>query len=182
MSTRTGRSPEQNEGSARRRIAPPLFIGLAIVLLLACSLPACTCLTVTNARTEKTLLTLPIAPGEAFYLRYTHSVNLSDVTDGMEWTGETLMTRSSLFKAYGVGMPVLADGIGTHFENTPDGFLITGIDRPEENILLLLQEVPNNRLLYRGRELNLVDRFGSGTLLRIDVRRVSLLTALLCHE
>lgn len=178
---RTGISPEQIEGSARKRNAPLLFISaLAVTLLLLLLLPVCTRLTLADARTGKTLLALPISPGEDFYLRYTHSVNLSDVTDGMEWTGKTLMVRSTRFTSFGVGMPVLADGIGSHFENTPDGFFITGIDRPEERILLLLQEVPNNRLLYRGQEVNLLTRYGDGTLLRIEVRPVSLLTALLC--
>ena len=182
MPTRTGISPERNKGSARSRLAPLLRIGLVILILSIWYLPIREQLTVFDERTGRMLLTLPIAAGEEFYLRYTHSVNLSDVTDGIEWTGDTLMVRSTLFKSYGVGMPVLADGIGTHFENTPDGFLITGIDRPEPGILLLLQEVPNNRLLYRGREINLLDRFGSGTLIRIHVCPVSIMQTLLYKE
>lgn len=170
---------QHNEGSAGKRLAPLLCAAVVAVLLALSLLPVCTRLTVSDARTGRPLLCLPIEPGEAFYLRYTHSVNLTDVTDGMEWTGETLMVRSSLFKSYGVGMPVLADGIGTDFQNTPDGFLITGIDRQERRILLLTQETPNNRLLYRGREINLFERYGEGALLSIEVRGVSVWTALL---
>ena len=182
MPKRTGQSPEQAEGSARIRIAPLLLIAVALVLLLAAALPLVPALAVSDARTGRPLLALPIEKGEAFYLRYTHSVNLSDVTDGMEWNGETIMVRSTLFKAYGVGMPVLADGIGNAFANTPDGFLITGIDRPESEILLLTQEVPNNRLLYRDREINLLSRCGSGTLLRIRVICASFLFLMLYRE
>lgn len=182
MPTRTGLSPEKNKGSVRGRLAPLLRISLVILILSFWYLPIREQLTVFDERTGRMLLTLPIEPGETFYLRYTHSVNLSDVTDGMEWTGEAIMVRSTLFKSFGVGMPVLTDGIGTHFENTPDGFLITGIDRPEPGILLLLQEVPNNRLLYRDHEINLLERFGSGTLIRICVCPVSIFQTLYYKE
>ena len=130
-------------------------------------------LVVSNERTGETLLTRPISHNESFQLRYTHSVNLSDVTDTIEWTGEQLVCRSTLFTAFGAGIPVLADGIGTAFTQTDEGFLITGIDKPETRILVMLQTVPNHRLLLRGEEISLLRRYGSGTLLRLAVRRCS---------
>lgn len=124
-------------------------------------------------------MTLPIGKGEAFRLRYTHSVNLSDVTDTIEWTGEQLICRSTLFTAFGAGIPVLADGVGKAFTQTEDGFLITGIDKPETRILVMLQTVPNHRLLWRDTEFALTRAYGSGTLLRLEVRPVSLFEILL---
>ncbi len=164
------------KGSARRRIAPLLlifaFAALAAALFLARIFPAR--LVVSNERTGAVFMALPIRRSEAFQLRYTHSVNLSDVTDTIEWTGDQLVCRSTLFTAFGAGIPVLADGIGTDFIQTGEGFLITGIDKPETRILVMLQTVPNHRLLWRGEQLALMRRFGSGTLLRLEVRSVSL--------
>lgn len=167
-----------NKGGARRRIAPLLLIFTAIlvvaaILLLPLSAPR---LVISNERTGKDLMALPLEVGETFQLRYTHSVNLSDVTDTMEWTGDTMVCRSTLFTAFGAGIPVLADGVGTDFTHTEDGFLITGIDKPEARILVMLQTVPNHRLLWRGQQFFLMERYGSGTLLRLEVRPVSLLT------
>ena len=38
----------------------------------------------------------------------------------------------------------------------------------------MLQTVPRHRLLYRGREIDLMKAFGSGTLIRLEVRRLSI--------
>lgn len=165
------------KGVAGFRPAPFLLIivavGLVIAALLLPVLPKR--LTVSDARDGKLLLALPIESGEEFQLRYTHSVNLSDVTDTIEWTGKELICRSTLFTAFGAGIPVLADGIGTEFFHTEDGFEITGIDKPETSILVMLQTVPNHRLLWRGQEISLLETYGSGTLIELKVRPISLL-------
>ena len=141
------------------------FAALGAALLLARIFPAR--LVVSNERTGAVFSALPMRRGETFQLRYTHSVNLSDVTDTIEWTGEQLVCRSTLFTAFGAGIPVLADGIGTDFIQTDEGFVITGINKPETRILVMLQTVPNHRLLWRGQELALMRQYGSGTLLRL---------------
>lgn len=169
-----------DKGGSRRRIAPLLVLFAAILfvagILLIPMFP--NRLVVSDQRTGAALMALPIEPGETFQLRYTHSVNLSDVTDTMEWTGETIVCRSTLFTAFGAGIPVLADGVGTDFTHTEDGFLITGIDKPEERILVMLQTAPNHRLLWRGEQFSLLELYGSGALLRLEVRPASLLTLL----
>lgn len=168
-------------GRTRSRRAPFLLIlslGALFSILLFAPIFSKR-LVVSNERTHAVLTTLPVETGETFQLRYTHSVNLSDVTDTIEWTGEQLVCRSTLFTAFGAGIPVLADGVGTAFTQTDKGFLITGIDKPEARILIMLQTVPNHRLLWRGQELPLLARYGSGTLLRLEVRRCSLFERLL---
>ena len=172
------------KGVAGFRPAPFLFIivavGLVAAALLLPVMPER--LTVSDARAGKLLLALPIEKGENFQLRYTHSVNLSDVTDTIEWTGTELICRSTLFTAFGAGIPVLADGIGTGFSHTEDGFEITGIDKPEKSILIMLQTVPNHRLLWHGQELSLMEAYGSGTLVELKVRHVSLLELALAGQ
>ena len=60
--------------------------------------------------------------------------------------------------------------------------MLSGIDKVQETIPILLQAVPHQRLLYRGRQLDLLERFGSGTLIELRVRRVSIASLLLCSD
>lgn len=150
----------------------PLFL---ILFVLLCFLPWKQQLVISDYRANKTLLVLPLEPGETFSIRFTHSLNLSDVTDTLEWTGETLILRESRFSAFGAGIPVPAEGIGETLVNTPDGFVLSGIDAAQADnaLLIMLQSVPDHRLLYRDRELSLLAMSHSGALLKLCVRPVS---------
>lgn len=164
------------------RLAPLLItLFLVLALLFLGFAPLMDGLTVRDGRTGELLLALPIRRGEAFSIRYIHSVNLSPVTDTLQWSGRELVLKTTLFSAYGWGMPVLADGIGARFEHTPQGFLISGIDKAQADIPILLQQVPDHRLLYRGRDISLLKLAGSGAFLRVSGEPMSILT-LLAHS
>ncbi len=150
----------------------PLFL---VACLLLCFIPLKNALMIEDYRTGKTLCVLPLKRQEDFSIRYVHSVNLSPVTDTLEWTGKQLILKSSLFTSFGAGIPVPADGIGTAIENTEDGFLLSGIDKAQQNnaLLIMLQKVPDHHVLYREQEISLLDMAGSGALLRLSVRPIS---------
>src|SRR5699024_7711473 len=95
-----------------------LLIALGLLLALGVLLwaPLFPGLILEDGRTGEPLLLFPMKKGDAFSIRYTHSVNLSPVTDTLYFTGDALVLESTLFSAYGWGMPVLADGIGNSFE------------------------------------------------------------------
>ena len=166
------------EGSARRRPAPLAFtfclIAFFAALLLFFFVPVQQRLVVASYADGRILLALPLADGEEFSLRFRHSVNLSDVTDFIVREGDLLVCRATLFTAYGAGIPDLSDGIGTEFSQTDEGFLLSGIDKAQASIPIMLQRVPNHRLLLRGTEISLLERFGSGTLVVLAVRPVTL--------
>lgn len=167
-----GRRPKKSGRRWRAALAGGLGAAALLVVLLV--VPVGRGLTVRDGETGALLLALPLADGESFDLRYTHSVNRSDVTDTIVRHGDTLMCTQTLFTAYGVGIPVLADGIGTAFQETEDGFLITGIDNVQTSIPLLTQEYPNQRILLRDREISLVETAGSGRLLVLAVGGLTL--------
>ncbi len=169
---------QHNRAGKRGNVLVPLFLA---VLILLCFVPLSTRLVLSDYRTGKTICVLPLRNGETFSIQYTHSVNLSHVTDTLEWAGGALILRTSLFTSFGAGIPVPADGIGTAIMNTPDGFLLTGIDKPQADnaLLIMLQRVPDHHLLYRDRAISLLEMAGSGALLRLCVRPVSLMTILL---
>lgn len=172
---------KKTEGSGGKRPSPLLFLfGLLALLLLL--LPIADGLVISDFRSGDVLLCLPLADGEQFSIRFTHSVNLSDVTDLIARDGRQLVCRSTQFSAYGAGIPDLSDGIGTTFSMGEDGFVLSGIDKVQETIPILLQTVPHHRLLYRGRQLDLLERFGSGTLIELRMQRVSIASLLLCSD
>lgn len=158
-----------------RRLVP-LLIALGLLLALGVLLwaPLFPGLILEDGRTGEPLLLFPMKKGDAFSIRYTHSVNLSPVTDTLYFTGDALVLESTLFSAYGWGMPVLADGIGDSFENTPEGFYISGIHKVQAQIPILLQQVPDHRLLLNGREIRLLDVLEPGTFIRLLPGRFSL--------
>ena len=88
------------------------------------------------------------------------------------------MLESTLFSAYGWGMPVLADGIGDSFENTPEGFYISGIHKVQAQIPILLQQVPDHRLLLNGQEIRLLDVLEPGVFIRLLPGRFNLASLL----
>lgn len=168
----------------KKKIRGNWIVPLFLVILLSITLIPFhfrIALVISDYREGGTLCVLPLTKNERFSIRYKHSVNLSDVTDTLEWTGTELILRDSIFTSFGAGIPVPADGIGTDIVNTENGFLLSGIDKQQkdDSLLIMLQEVPNHRLLYRNHEVSLLEMAGSGALLMLKVRPVSLLEMLL---
>ncbi len=178
MITARKQKQEKTKGSGKNRIAPLLLLCAAVLLCAGflAAVPVVPCLVAEEAdRPLGGKLALPIGEGETFGIRFTHSLNLSDITDTIEYDGEALVCRSTLFATYGAGVPDLPDGIGTTLVQTDEGYLLTGIDKAEREVLVMLQTVPDHRLLYRGREIRLLPLYGSGALVRLCVRRAPLL-------
>ncbi|MDR1663590.1 MAG: DUF1850 domain-containing protein [Clostridiales bacterium] len=124
-----------------------------------------------------------IRPGESFEITFTHSLNLSPITDVIEWTGEELMVRKSVFKAFGAGVPVPSDGIGTELIHREDGYYeLTGIDKPMDSITILTQEAPNHRVTFNGNEVFLLELTGSGKQVEIKTEYVTFFSRLILLE
>ena len=168
---------KEQEERAGKSPALLLFVAVLILGVLFFVLPFNEMLTVTQEDTSKTLLALPIATGDWFEIKFIHSVNLSPVVDRYQWTGESIMLKSTVFLSYGAGIPILEDGIGTDFKHTQDGFEITGIDASREKISIMLQSVPDHTLIYSGSEIKLLEFADSGTIVTIQVRKISFFKA-----
>ncbi len=129
---------------------------------------------------NRALLVLPLQKPETFCIQFTHSANLSPVTDEYEWTGDTLILRQSRFLTFGAGIPSPADGIGKELVHTDEGeYVLTGIDAPRSFVDIMIGDIPDQRLLYRGQEIHLSTMIAPGNVLRMQVRHVPLLYELL---
>jgi len=107
-------------------------------------------------------------------ISFTHSLNLSPVTDIIEWTGGDLVVRKSVFSTFGAGIPVPADGIGTELISVDGHYELVGIDKHMKNVIIMTQEIPNHRIALNGREVFLTELLGSGKSVVIAVSRTSL--------
>lgn len=167
---------EESAGKLPALLFLSAVVALSVFLLM---FPFKERLILSEESSGKMLLTLPIQEGDSFQIRFTHSVNLSPVTDRYQWIGGFIILQSTTFRAYGAGIPILQDGLGTGFEQTEDGFTITGIDSPREKIPIMLQTVPDHTLLYLNREIRLLEFADSGTVVTIYVGKVSIAATLL---
>ncbi len=120
----------------------------------------------------KRLFAWPIRAGEAFEITFTHSLNLSPITDVIVWTGSDLSVVKSRFKTFGAGVPVPADGIGTKIVKVGEYYELIGIDQHMQTLTILTQTVPNHHIAFRGREASLLALAGSGKAVDIAVKRI----------
>lgn len=161
---------EERAGVSRALLFVTIVFILTFVFLL---LPVQKMLVVQNERTKEILLALPVADGEAVNIKFTHSVNLSPVIDCYQISGKALILQSTIFKTYGAGIPILDDGLGKSFKQTENGFQISEIDLPRTKVPVMLQMVPDHRILYREKEIRLLDVAKSGTVISIEVDNLS---------
>jgi hypothetical protein len=101
-------------------------------------------------------------------------VNQSPVTDFIEWTGSELIVRKSRFKAFGAGIPVPSDGIGTELVRVADGYELIGIDKALPDLVIMTQTVPDHTIALGAREARLLALVGSGRQVTLAVKTVPL--------
>jgi hypothetical protein len=129
----------------------------------------------------KPLFAWPIKAGDCFELRFTHSLNLSPVTDTIEWTGEELIVRKSVFSSFGAGVPIPSDGIGTELVLRDGHYELLGIDKPMPRFSIVTQEIPAHTVFYNGMEARLVELAGQGRQIEISVKRMPIAARFLCN-
>jgi hypothetical protein len=147
--------------------------GIALLWLGLCPSPR-----LTAACDGALLFAWPIRAGDFFEVTFTHSVNQSPITDVFEWTGDDLVVTKSRFKAFGAGVPVPSDGIGTEMIRVGEFYELIGIDKHMPNFTIMTQTVPDHRVTMGAHEAVLLDLVGSGKQVVIEVRQVSFLGAL----
>lgn len=155
-----------------RRIAPFAVLLFALILLYPEE-----CLTAKCG--GKLLFAWSIRAGESFEVTFTHSLNLSPVTDVIEWTGSDLIVRKSVFKTFGAGIPIPSDGIGTDLVLVDGHYELIGIDKRMQSFAVLTQDIPNHQITLNGREAFLLELAGSGKSVDIAVKRVPFVTRLI---
>jgi hypothetical protein len=150
---------------------------LALVAAASVLPPTVQCLTAESG--GRLLLAWPIRAGDCFEVTFTHSLNLSPITDVIEWTGSDLVVRKSVFKAFGAGVPIPSDGIGTELVFVDGHYELLGIDRHMGAFTIATQTAPDHRISFGGREASLLELAGSSQLIDITVKRLSIFSRMM---
>ena len=130
----------------------------------------------------KRLFAWPIKAGESVEVTFMHSLNLSPITDVIEWTGSGFMVRKSIFKTFGAGVPVPSDGIGMELIFVDGHYELLGVDKHMLDFTIMTQEVPNHRISLNEHEAFLLELAGSGKAVDLKVRRIPLVARLVFGE
>lgn len=135
-------------GRSKRRISA--VVSALFLCILAGTVSSCGALCLRDYRSGQLLAAFPARTGEAFDLRYTHSVNRGEVRDHFSVAaGGDLLLRSSTFESFGAGM---SDGLEAGIALTlgPEGLELGPLDRTLSTIDFAVGSVANHRLAYRG--------------------------------
>lgn len=123
----------------------------------------------------RVLAYLPIAKGESFHMKYTHSIHLSDVIESFSVTKEHQIKLVAMtYEDFSIGMPENAMD-GEMFEHKNGKYYISNMNRIYSFIDLRIGKVrANHILLYSDREYPLANYMEPGTWVRIKIERINL--------
>lgn len=97
---------------------------------------------------------VPARQGDTFSLKYTHSVQKTPVAENFVIVAAGhLLLDSTVYQSYGVGLPALA-GEG-RFERRGDTFVLTGLERRFEKVVIHAGPEARHTIEYRGQTIPL---------------------------
>jgi len=165
--TMDARLPKQTVFTAVTAVA-----AVMLVFLIAILFSPRDCVVARDISGGKVLFAWPISIGDSFEVTFIHSLNLSPVTDVIEWDGGSMVVRKSIFQTFGAGIPVPSDRIGTELVRVGSHYELIGIDAHMQSFTVMTQDAPNHRITLNGREANLLGLAGSGKSVEVAVKRV----------
>ncbi|MEQ2525775.1 DUF1850 domain-containing protein [Bacillaceae bacterium CLA-AA-H227] len=129
--------------------------------------------------TEKVLAYLPLKKEQAFKIKYTHSIHLSDVVESYQITSDGQIKQYELmFEDFAVGMPSEA-AEGELFEEKDGVYYIRNMNRVFPHFDLRTGKVrANHTVIFNGTEYPLSNDIEPGTWVRVKFEKINLLQQL----
>ncbi|MFD1395517.1 DUF1850 domain-containing protein [Kroppenstedtia eburnea] len=154
-------------------------IGAGVILfLLLGTWPMATTLTLSSNKEGTSLWSHPVSPGDRFIIRFTHSVDKTDVDEVIRVGKEDLIIDSTVYQSFGAGLPSTLHGEET-MELEDGKMRIDHLNRPQKSIDLFIgQVVANHRLVVDGKVIPLKKLSPPGTSVRLSVERENLFSYL----
>lgn len=152
----------------------PTYIGIILILLLVILwLIPIKVLSASDYKSGKYLKSWAVKEGEEFGIKYTHSVELTEVIENYLVKGDKIILKDTYFKSYGAGLPSTTP---YKFEITEKGFRIYDINEEMKNLIYRTgTERANHRLFLRDKEFKFLDFSEPRTGVKLDVKGSSLL-------
>ena len=157
----------------------PTYIGIILIflsLVLILWLIPIKVLSATDYKSGKYLKSWAVKDGENFGIKYTHSVELTEVIENYLIKDDKIILKDTYFKSYGAGLPATTP---YKFEITEKGFRIYDINEEMENLIYRTgAERANHRLFLRNKEFEFLDFSEPRTGTRLQIKGISLLSYL----
>lgn len=132
-----------------------IFILLFLILLISLNFIPINVLLASDFRTGEHLNCWKISEGESFTVVYTHSVELTEVSEIYVIENGEIKLTDTYFRSYGAGLPA---NTPYKFEITDNGFRIYDINEIMENLVYRTGAVrANHSLLINGSEYMFLD-------------------------
>ncbi len=145
-----GKGAEDNFSTFLNYIVIIIFIVIGIVLLM----PTKTLLA-QDYKTGEYYKSWRIKEGDSFTVEYTHSVQLTPVTESYIINGYDIILEETTFKSYGAGLPSTTP---YKFEMTSTGFRIYDINEKMDYLVYRTGAVrANHKLLYKNKKFEFLN-------------------------
>lgn len=152
------------------------FFIFIILLLLFLWIPLFPMLQITLPDNHQIVWSRPISNGETFTLRFTHSVERTEVDEVFRAEGDSILVDSSIYRSFGAGLPDQPPP-GAKMTLKDGKLIISHIDQRLPFIDVRIgQVIANHQLIYRGKSYPLKEIAPPGSAVRIGVGRANLLT------
>lgn len=151
----------------------PFF--LICILFLLLFIPAKEALVFQYQNTGKVLAYLPISEGEAFQMKYKHSIHLSDVVESYVVTSDQQIKQVELiYEDFAIGMPENASD-GETFEQKNGKYYLKNMNRLFPSFDLRIGKVrANHTLIFESNEYPLSRVLEPGTWVRLKIEKMTL--------
>lgn len=162
----------------KRRV---LIIALFVFVMSAALflIPYKLCFVFYEQRTTKPVAYIPLTNEKNFYIRYTHSIHLSDVIESYTVINNHDIQLTALeYEDFAIGMPSGA-GPGEKFEVKDGKYTITNMTQVYSSFDILIGDIDKDLVLqYVDREHNLKEYLTKGDSYTFQVSRLSILDQL----
>jgi hypothetical protein len=147
-----------------------IILCLLVIIFLLGSIPI-QVLVASDFKTDEYLKSWRISHGEEFSVIYTHSVQLTPVSEIYLINKDEIILKETYFHSYGAGLPSTTK---YKFEITEDGFRIYDINEIMNNLIYRTGAVrANHKLLLGGKEYKFLDFSKPREGVRLESRNIS---------
>lgn len=153
-----------------------IFLGLCLLLIIISFIPV-RVLLAEDYKTADYIKSWRVRDGEDFQILYTHSVELTPVTEKYRVKGEKIVLTDAFFHSLGAGLPATTP---YEFRLKDDGFEIYDINKEFEDFTYRTGAVrANHKLIFEDREYDFLDFSQPRTGVKFQIEKMSILSFIL---
>lgn len=153
------------------------ILSIAIIILITISLIPMRVLLAKDYKTDDYIKSWRVKDNEAFQIMYTHSVELTPVTESYKVKGEEIVLTDAFFHSLGAGLPATTP---YKFRLKDDGFEIYDINEEFDDFIYRTGAVrANHKLIFKDREYDFLDFSNPRSGIKFQIDKTHLLSYIL---